>query len=266
MCKKLVIFLVAILAGVILLKKTQFGSLVTVWWNDTQEKMEQKIEPSTRIKQLRVEIGKIDGQLKEAANNLARQEVLRDQFRDEVEALRKKVAKERTTLEGLVEGLEGNSAFVTVEGVKLSQGDAQGLLDRKRNDFENHRNTLKNREDILQTREKTIKEADNRIATIRSKKSELELLAQNLELQLEQLKLKQLENHIVIDGSQVSKCEELAKDIQTRLKIEDQKAVVFARHGLTSSDTTPEKDSKASREESIKAARAALQAEAAGQK
>jgi chromosome segregation ATPase len=265
MCRKLVIFLVAILAGVILLKKTQVGSLLTVWWNETKAEMEKKVDPETRIKQLKVEISKIDAEIQKYANKQTEQEVDCERFRKQVEAQREKVAKERSTLAAMVDALDSNSNFVTVKGEKLTQEEVQNKLDVQRKAYERDRDSLKNREAMLKTREETIRVSDQRIEAIRTRRDQLKQLVADLELSLEQLKLKQLENAIVVDNSQVSKCEELYNDIQRRLAVESKLPEVYSRYGITTPNATPEKP-EVSREDSLKAAREALKADAAGQK
>jgi len=258
MCKKLAIFLVAILAGVVLLQRTQFGTFLRVKWNDFRAEAKDKVDPDTRIRMLEEKIRDINPELRKAADMLIKQEVQRDKDRAAVETLRQKVVDERKNLEVLVEGLESNSAFVTVQGQKYNAEDAQRQLDRVRKQYESDRN-------ILKSREESLKVLDERIQAMSARKKEFEALVGTLKVRVEQYKLKKLENKVTIDDSAFSDCEELARDLDTWLKEADLQKEVYQRYGITKNEKAPVTE-KVSREESIKAAKAALQAEAAGQK
>jgi len=265
MCKKLAIFLVAILAGVVLLQRTQFGTFLRVKWSDFRAEAKDKVDPETRIKMLEEKIRDINPELRKAADTLIKQEVQRDRDRASVEALCQKVADERKNLEVLVEGLESNSAFVTVQGQKYNAEEAQRRLDRERKQYESDRNILKSREESLKVQEEGLKVLDERIQAMSARKKEFEALVGTLKVRVEQYKLKKLENKVTIDDSAFSDCEELARDLDTWLKEADLQKEVYQRYGITKNEKAPVTE-KVSREESIKAAKAALQAEAAGQK
>jgi len=75
MCKKLVIAAVAILVGTAVVKHTTIGSLVQVWWHDAKQAVERQVPPEVQIKQLAVEVSKIDADIKRNLSKLAQQEV-----------------------------------------------------------------------------------------------------------------------------------------------------------------------------------------------
>lgn len=255
MCKKLCVLAVAIVAGLVVASKS---SLLQVWWKDTRTALEKQVPPETRIKQLRLEIDKIDQELRSAVSKLATQEVSCKTLGEETESLKKKLQSQRQDLVVMIEALDSESTVVNFQGSKMSADDLQAKLDRLRAEFETSKATLKNKEEILKHREEAITAAHQRISKIKEKKGELLSLVEKMETQLELLRLKQVENHIVVDDSQVSKCESLYQDIQRRLQEEDKKAELFAKYGLTSTKESSGKAERTSREESIKAAKALL--------
>ena len=49
MCKKLITVGLVVLVALFVLRKTELGSLVRVWWHDGQACLESSISPETRI-------------------------------------------------------------------------------------------------------------------------------------------------------------------------------------------------------------------------
>jgi len=258
MLKKLVIAAAAVVVGLVILKKTDLGSLMQVWWKDAGSWCSRQVPPETRIKQLKLEIGKIDNDIKQATNSLVTQEVIYRDLKSDVEGLRAKQDLRKKDMLSLIEALESNSTRVSFREQSYSPEVAQIKLESLKNAFESGKQTLKLMEQNLTVKSQQLELADQRIKKIQSKKEELTTLVGQLEAQLANLRLKQVDNNVPVSDTQVSKCENLARNLKSMLNEEEIKVEKYQRYGLlptANAETPKENRSKA---ESIKAAKAIL--------
>jgi len=258
MLKKLVIAAAAVVVGLVILKKTDLGSLMQVWWKDAVSCAKRQVPPETRIKQLKMEIGKIDEDIKTAVNNLVKQEVFHRDLKEQTEAVKGRVEGFKKDMVALIDVLEKDSTRVNFQNQDLSVESAQAKLDRIRADFAAAKENLKVKEQLLKTKGDQLELAEQRISKIKDKKVELTEQVARLESQLELLRLKQIDNRIEVNDSQVSKCEALHDDLRKMIMEEEIRAEKFARYGLTPTAPTTTKETQRSKAESIKAAKAAL--------
>jgi len=258
MLKKLVIAAAAVVVGVVILKKTDLGSLMQVWWKDAMTCVKRQVPPETRIKQLKMEIGKIDEDIKTAVNNLVKQEVIHRDLKEQTEAVKGRLAVVKQNMAALIDVLEKDSTRVNFQGQDLSVESAQAKLDRLRADFAAAKENLKVKEQLLKSKGEQLDLAEQRIGKIKDKKTELTEQVARLESQLELLRLKQIDNRIEVNDSQVSKCEALHEDLKKMIMEEEIRAEKFARYGLSPATQTTTKETQRSKAESIKAAKAVL--------
>jgi len=258
MLKKLLIAAAAVVVGLVIVKKTDLGSLTQVWWKDAGGWCSRQVAPETRIKQLKLEIGKIDQDIRAATNGLVKHEVAYRELKSDVEGLKTVQDQRKKEMLTLIEALEANSTKVVFNNQTYSPDVAQIRLESLKAAYETARQTLKQKEDTLTKKSEQLELADQRIKRIQSKKEELTALVAQLETQLENLRLKQVDRSIVVNDSQVSKCETLARNLKTMLAEEEIKVEKYARYGLLPSTPEPAKENRATKAETIKAARAAL--------
>jgi hypothetical protein len=259
MLKKLVIAAVAVVIGLVVVKKTQLGTLMKVWWRDAVACVDRQVPPETRIKQLQLEIAKIDDSIRSAVDKKIDMMQTCKQLSDDVEALKQKQEARRNDMKALLEGLETVSTRVTFKGESLRPEAAQEKLDSIRAQFENGKVTLKNKEQVLRQKQEQLDVATRKIDKIKDAKMELTALVAKLETELELLRLKQVENGTVeVDDSQVSKCFELSDNLKKQIAKETLTLQEYEKYGLTPKPAVVEKEPQRSKAESIKAARQAL--------
>jgi len=259
MVKKLLIAVAAVVVGLVIVKKTDVGSLVQVWWKDAGGWCSRQVTPETRIKQLKLEIGKIDNDIRHATNSLVKQEVAYRELKGDVEGLKAVQDQREKEVRALADALEANSTKVVFNNQTYSPDVAQIRLQSLSLAFKTGRQTLTQKEANLKVKTEQLELADQRIKRIQSKKEELTTLVAQMEAQLENLRLKQVDRgSITVNDTQVSKCENLARNLKSMLAEEEIKAEKYARYGLLPSTTEPARETNASRAETIKAARAVL--------
>jgi len=261
MLKKLVIAAVAIVIGLVVVKKTQLGSLLRVWWKDAVACVDKQVPPETRIKQLNLEIAKIDDTIRSAIDHKVDMRLQVNSLTEEVEGLKKKQDGRRNDMKTLIEGLQtvGNGTRVAFKGDALRQEAAQEKLDSLRVQFENVKETLKLKEQVLHQKQEHLEVTTQRIEKIKNAKSELTALVAKLETQLEVLRLKQIENGTVeVDDSQVSKCVELAENLKKQITKQEMLASELGAAGLTPGRVQTKEAHLPPVSDSIKAAQEAL--------
>jgi chromosome segregation ATPase len=258
MVKKLLIAAAAVVVGLVIVKKTDLGSLAQVWWKDAMSCCSRQVAPETRIKQLKMEIGKIDNDIRNATNSLVKQEVAYRELKGDVDGLKTVQDQRKKEMLTLIEGLEGHGTKVVFNNQTYSQDVAQIRLGGLKVAFETGSQTLKQKEANLKVKTEQLEVADQRIKRIQSKKEELTTLVAQLEAQLENLRLKQVDRSIPVNDTQVSKCENLARNLKSMLAEEEIRIEKYNRYGLLPSSQEPAKETHTSRAETIKAARAAL--------
>ncbi len=261
MVKKLLIAAAAVVVGLVIVKKTDLGSLVQVWWKEAGGWCSRQVAPETRIKQLKLEIGKIDNDIRSATNSLVKQEVAYRELKGDVEGLKTVQANREAEMRALADALEANSTKVVFNNQTYSPDVAQIRLDGLNQAYRVGKQTLKQKEANLRVKTEQLELADQRIKRIQSKKEELTTLVAQLEAQLENLRLKQVDRSIPVNDTQVSKCENLARNLKAMLAEEEIKVEKYARYGLLPSTAEPAKEAHTSRAETIKATRAALAAD-----
>jgi len=258
MLKKLVIAAAAVVVGLVILKKTDLGSLMQVWWKDAMTCVKKQVPPETRIKQLKMEIGKIDDDVRTAVNSLIKQEVAHEELKEKTNNVKAHLDTLKKDMTALIDVLEKDSKRVSFRGEDLSSEAAQARLDRFRAEYEAAKENLKVKEQLLRTKAEQLDLAKERIRKISDKKTELTEQVAKLESQLELLRLKQLDSPITVNDSQVSKCQALQEDLRKMIKEEQIRADKYAEFGLLPANPEKAETPQRSKVNSIKAAREVL--------
>ena len=257
MLKKLLITAAAVMVGLLIVRKTQVGSLLQVWCKDATHWASRQVSPETRIKQLKIEVEKIDRDIKKAADQLIVVEVDRRNLKSDLDGLRAKQNQRKGEMTALISGLEKPNSPVSFNEQVYSPDSAQRRLDGLTAEYEIGQKALKAKEELLRNKDALYDTTDQRILKIRAKKEELQALVGQLETQLELLRLKQMETQIPVSDSQASTADALGQDIKQMFAEESIRAETYRRYGLSPVNTKPAKEEK-TKAESLKAAREAL--------
>jgi chromosome segregation ATPase len=259
MLKKLVIAAAAVVVGLVVLKKTDLGSLMQVWWKDATACAARQVSPETRIKQCKMEIAKIDDDIKVARNNLIQHALAHRDLKEAVETLKTEQIQRKADMKVLIEGLEKEKTRVAFKGDDMSTERAQVKLDSLRGQYEAGKEALKVREQLLKSKTEQVELLKQRITKIKDKQGELTDVVAKLEAQLELVRLKQLDKGTLeVNDSKVSECVQLTKNLRKMIAEEELKADLNAELGLTPGNLDTAKDKGPSRSETLKAAKAAL--------
>jgi hypothetical protein len=258
MCKKLLVAAVAVVVGLTVVKHTQLGSLLHVWWRDARGTLERQIPVEVQIKQLALEIDKIDRDIKKNLSNLAAQEVDAQMLEEKVNSLRAAQKQLKEDMIGMGNILDSKTERVAFQGVNYRRPQMNSKLDSATTLYTNRKSELMAKERLLADKKLTLEAAHQRIGAMRDRKEEFRMRIAQLETRNEMLRLKQMEARVDLDDSQVGRCDDLASKIEERLRRSEMEAKLLAEHGYRTPSPVLDREPKTT-EEVLKAARQALQ-------
>jgi chromosome segregation ATPase len=269
MCKKLLVAAVAIVVGLAVVRHTQIGSLMQVWWHDIRTGVERQIPPEVQVKQLALEIDKIDRDIKKNLSNLAGQKVDCQLLEERIADLRGRQAQLKEDITAMAKLLDSKTEKVSFKDVTYRTPDLARKLDLATSLYTSRKAELKAKEQLLGDKKLTLEAAEQRIGAMRDQKEQLRVSAEKLKTRIELLRLKRMEARVELDDSQVGKCNELLGKIDEALRKSEMEAKLQADFGYRTATPGTDREPK-STEEVLKAARRALQEDgdsvASGQK
>jgi len=255
MFKKLLIAAVAVVAGLAVLNL----SLVKVWWKDCCHTTSRLVPPEVRLKQLNSEIDNIDKDIKKNIGNLARMEVQTEKLANQLDQLHGQKSKLAADMEKMEQGLEGRTEKVSFNGRSYRKSELAEKLDTVTSEYKLVSEQIKQQEKLVQEKKRTLETALARITKMRHQRDKLRVLSVRLSNELERLKIKQMEARVgEIDDSAVTRCQQLADDIETYLKEKDVETKHLKEFGYDTPESAFDKEPK-SVEEVLKASRQARQ-------
>jgi len=161
MCKKLVLAAVAILVGTAVVRHTSVGSLAHVWWHDAKKAVERQVPPEVQIKQLEVEVGKIDRDIKQNLSRLAGQEVDTQKLEENVASLKEEQKKLHASIEAMIATLKGHegNGRLTFNGREYSKSYLTSKLSTDTVRFQTRTAELASKEKLLDLKKQALEAA-----------------------------------------------------------------------------------------------------------
>jgi len=257
MCKKLCLAVGAVIVGLSIIYFTGLSSLVQVKWNDMQGWMKKQVPPETQLKQLRVEISKIDTDIKKNLGKLATQEVETERLEKSLDTAKADQVKLKADIVEMTKALDTKETKVSYKGETYRQSALALKLEAAVNNYENRKADIKQKELTLASKQQALDVAHQRITEMKAQRDQLQQVADKLALRIEQVKLKQVDTPFEIDDNQVSKCIGMADSLTKQLDEEEAKARLYDRYGYRDEKKVPEIKVK-STEEVLNAAKNAL--------
>jgi chromosome segregation ATPase len=248
MFRKIAIAVGAVLLGLVIVCYTSLPSLIHVKWNDTCAWLDRQVPVETKIKQLRIETDKIDNEIKANLGKLAKLEVETQNLEQNVVALRDEQANRKTAIAKMTQELEKKSEQVGEQGGQRKK-EVKALtnqLDLAVVTYEAKDAKLKNMESLLAAKRKTLEAAHQKISAMKDQRDELRVTIAKLETRKELVDIKTHQSTIEISDSQISRCKQLANDINNQLSETEKIVELRDQYGFGPSDkaAAAEKDAK----------------------
>jgi len=258
MCKKLLVAAVALVVGLSVVKHTSLGSLFQVWWKDARASVESKIPIETEIRQLGIEIDRIERDLKKNVSALALDETECQGLEEQVVALRTKQAQVKENIAAMEKLLDKpQTERISFNHVTYRPYELTRKLDAAVSEYNGRKADLQAKERLLDGKKRKLEAKFQLISAWRDKRDQLRVTAAQLETDVQMLRLEQMEAKVEFDESQVGKCNERVANIKKRLNQAKAEIKYAAKLGL-GTDLGVEREPKTT-EEVLKSARQALQ-------
>jgi chromosome segregation ATPase len=219
MLKKLLIAAVAVIAGLVVLTKvTKISPMV--WFGDCCRSARNMVPPEVQLKQLKADIDNIDKDIDKNLISLAHMRTDLDNYAEDLARTRDRQAHLFTDIRDMRKSLkDGDEKVVFYRGGKKEADDLTRDLNMTVTEYSCLKEKVKTQEKILAEKRRALETAKTRIAKMKNQQEELRLLAVQLEHELDLLKMKQAENQIAdFDDSALSRAQQTAKDVKTRLR------------------------------------------------
>jgi chromosome segregation ATPase len=210
--------------AVVLLLGLFFGrnacSYLTTSSRWVQESVTSNVPIEFQINRARDMIKALDPEIKQNMHLIAKEEVEIEKLGQQVDSQESALAQSRDDILRLKTDLEtGDTSFYyashryTADQVK---NDLEGRFDR----FKVNEATLDKNQKILTIRQQKLDSARSRLEEMLTAKRELEVQVENLEAELEMLKVAKTASDFNFDDSQLARTKELIEDIRTRIDVE----------------------------------------------
>jgi chromosome segregation ATPase len=263
MFKKLVLAGLAVFIGTAVIRHTSLGSFVHVMWKDARQAVERQVPPEVQIRQLQVEVDKIDRDIKDNLSKLARQEVDCEALDANVASLKDAQAALKAEIVAMAASLDAKTDKVAFKGKPISTGALARKLDNATTLYESKRGELKSKEQLLGSKKQALEAAHARIGEMRDQKDKLRVTVGQLEARLQLARLNATRTNVELDDSQVTRCKQLADSIAKRLALEEKEQELQSQYGFRAELPHMEKDAKPTADV-LKAAKKALEEDEAG--
>jgi len=255
MCKKLLIAAVALVVGVWVVRHS---SLLQVWLKDARASVEKQIPIETEIKQLGIEIDRIDRELKKSLSVLALNETDCKGLEDQVVALKAQQGQLKENISAMKELLDNpKTERISFNRITYRPYELTRKLDAAVSEYNGRKADLQAKERLLDGKKRKLEAKFQLISAWRDKRDQLRVTAAQLETDVQMLRLEQMEAKVEFDESQVGKCNERVANIKKRLNQAKAEIKYAAKLGL-GTDLGGEREPKTT-EEVLKSARQALQ-------
>jgi chromosome segregation ATPase len=214
----------AIVAGVaLLLMGLLFGrdtasylSTLTGW---AQKTVHDSIPIDVELSRARQMISQLDPDIRDAMHQIAKGEVKVDQLAAQRDQLKDQLAKSMDDIDRLRTDLEREDSTYVYAGKSYTQRDVKSDLTRRWDLYKTRTATLEKMNAILDARMRGLKAATEKLAEMRAAKVQMEVDVENLEAQLELVKVAQAASDINLDDSHLARTKDLVSDIRTRIDV-----------------------------------------------
>jgi len=262
MCKKLWIMALVVLAGLFVVRKTEFGARMAErahkWWAANVEK---KDTPEKRLAQAKVEIAKIDDDIRDRANEEVRVEMELRRTQKALNDQAKEQAGREERLRSMTTALKSQNVLVTFDGLDYKRQELAKRLFDLTTVFNQQKEAIAATETSIKTLQETLNDIGKDVMALKDKKTQLTAKVVEAERSLGQLRREQSANRCC-DGqpsTHADRAEKLLEQVDDGIaeaKLRQQK---YQKYGLVKEPVRLDPVAEGVNEEAaIKAAEKAL--------
>jgi len=223
MCKKFLIAGVAVVLGLMVVKKTEVGSHLRALWRDGKSFVQNSIPIDSEIERLRGEIERLDSVYRNQFDPVAQEMVSVENLRKEIAEIEKRLDTEKTNIQTMKRDLESGAVKITYGDVTYPRERIERDLARRFAAFQTCETGLKAKKDLLEAKEDKLSQARNRLEQMKNAKAEMQAELARLEAEYEGVKVAQVKSDFRIDDSELTRIKASMAHLQDRVKDEKNK-------------------------------------------
>jgi len=244
MCRKIAIAVGAVLLGLVIVSYTSLPSLAQVKWHDFMAWTERQVPIETQIKQLKLQAGKIDNEIKANIDKLAKMEVEANKLEQTVAALEQDQTNRRAEITALSKSL--GSEDVPVKFTKSELRSKTNQLEGAVDTYKVKNEKLKSMKALLEAKKGTLEAAHQKIGDMKEQRDQLFVNIQKLETRKELVDIKTQQSQIVVSDDTLNNCNANVAKISDQLSEIEKQIDLYQQYGYGDSKSTvpTEKDAK----------------------
>jgi chromosome segregation ATPase len=235
--RKIAVWLVIAVVGLVVLKKTSFFSYAGTLWSQVRKGAKEQVPTKFEIDRVRHEITHMDKDINNMIRPIAEHMATIKRLKKDIGGLRASLSEQKQTLLTMTGDLEGNPTRVVYGGEEYTAERVRNKLQRDFDSYKRCEINLKSQEKLLEAKERSLAATREQLAKLISKKREYEVRLAQLEADEETLQIVRLGNPVQIDDSRATEIEAALNYIEQRHDV--QRSELELRSGPLASDLIP---------------------------
>ena len=218
MLKKIAFAAVAVVAGLFILNSTHMGSYARTAWHKVKTAAKCQVPLEFQLESARNEIAQLIPDMQKHIDVIAHETIAVRRMKDDITLTRANLAEQKKNLlaikddlkKGEVKFLYG-SRFYSAD--RVSQKLWRDLASCQRCERE-----LESRDKMIEAKETALDAAREQLASMKSEKEKLEVLAAQMEAELKTLRVAQTRSQFHLDDSRLSRIKQTLADIRDQMR------------------------------------------------
>lgn len=174
------------------------------------------------LKRARQMVADLKPEIKVNATRIAREKVEVARLQSQLSDTQDRLAKAKSDIERLTQDLKSENRYYTYGDRTYTSTQVENDLANRFKRFKTRRATADKLEQMLMARESSLRAAQERMESMLSAKSQLEVEVENLQARVGALRVAQASSSLNLDDSQLARTRELLDEIATRIDVEEE--------------------------------------------
>jgi chromosome segregation ATPase len=218
MCKKLGIAVLAVVAGMFILKSTHLGMYAKTAFRNAKASLKQEISPEFMLQTAREEAAQLLPDLRKQISQVAAKDTEVKNLREEVVMIETNLDKQKVRIKAMKEELQTGKATVTWNERPYSSKLLSDRLSRELTASQRVAKELEAKKKLLDAEERSLDAARETLANWQSVKEQIDLEIARLENEVQTLKLAQNRSNFQLDDSRLSKIKGMLNEVRDRVR------------------------------------------------
>jgi len=230
MCKNFGVTILAVAAIAALLTFTKLGSYSRTAWTRVTESTKAQVPIEFEIDRLKGEVKQLIPDLRKNLSIVAEQMASVERLDKEVQTTKANLDKQETALRKMANDLVGTDTTLVYEGREFSRDSVGRKFELDKKAFKIAQSELKTKEQMLALKRKELENAKAKLDAIRDQERALKLEIQEIETDLQTVRLQQTKNRFVVDDSRLGEVKKSIEELRFRLETEKRTASLEAEY------------------------------------